>query len=104
MRQIAHLKQQCSLSFIFCKTQRSYKKTMCIYLLFHWFSGENCIIRSSHRRCSIQKGVLKVCKIHRKTPVPEPLFSKFPGANFVFTYRLNLKIFEHSLQKVNETF
>ena len=40
-------------TFTFCKTQKSYKKIMCIYLLFHWFSGENCIIRSSDRRCSI---------------------------------------------------
>ena len=27
-------------SFTFYKTQRSYKKIMCIYFLFHWFSGE----------------------------------------------------------------
>ena len=53
VRQIARLKQQRSLSFTFCKTQRSYEKIMCIYLLFHWFSGENCIIRSSNQRCSI---------------------------------------------------
>ena len=25
-------------------TQRSYEKIMCIYLLFDWFSGENCVI------------------------------------------------------------
>ena len=31
-------------SFTFYKTHRSYEKIMCIYLLFHWFSGENCII------------------------------------------------------------
>ena len=42
MRQITHLKQQRFLSFTFYKTQRSYKKIMCIYLLFHWFSDENC--------------------------------------------------------------
>ena len=42
-------------------------------------------------------GVLKVRKIHRKTPVPESLFNKFAGAAVVFTYPLNLKIFEHSL-------
>ena len=35
VRQIARLKQQRSLSFIFCETQRSYEKIMCIYLLFH---------------------------------------------------------------------
>ena len=33
--QIARLKQQRSLSYAFCKTQRSYEKIMCIYLLFH---------------------------------------------------------------------
>ena len=48
MRKIARLKQQRFLSFTFYKTQRSYEKIMCIYLiiclLFHWFSGENCII------------------------------------------------------------
>ena len=53
VQQIARLKQQCSLSFIFCETPRSYEKIMCIYLLFHWFNGENCIVRSSHQRCSI---------------------------------------------------
>ena len=33
--QIARLKQQRFLSFIFCETPRSYEKIMCIYLLFH---------------------------------------------------------------------
>ena len=32
------------LSFTFYITERSFEKIMCIYLLFHWFSGENCII------------------------------------------------------------
>ena len=41
--QITHLKQQCFLSFTFYKTQRSYEKIMCVYFLFHWFSGENCM-------------------------------------------------------------
>ena len=41
------------LTFIFCETLRFCEKIMCIYLLFHWFNGENCIVRSSHRRCSI---------------------------------------------------
>ena len=31
------------LSFTFYKTQRSYEKIMCLYFLFHWFSGENCM-------------------------------------------------------------
>ena len=41
--QIACLKQQRFLSFTFYKTQRSYEKIMCVYFLFHWFSGENCM-------------------------------------------------------------
>ena len=46
VRQIARLKQQRFLSFIFYITQRSYEKIMCIYLLFDWFSGRNCIVFS----------------------------------------------------------
>ena len=38
--------------------------------------------RSSHRRCSAKKGVLKnFCKFHRKTPMLESLFDKFAGLN-----------------------
>ena len=97
MWQIARLKQQRSLSFIFCETPRSYEKIMCIYLLFHWFNGENCIVRCSHRRCSIQKDICKVHKIHGKTQGQNLFFNKFAGAADVFTYYLNLKIFEHTL-------
>ena len=32
------------LSFIFYITQRSFLKVVYIYFIFHWFSGENCII------------------------------------------------------------
>ena len=30
--------------------------------------------RSSRRRCSLKKVLLEILQIHRKTPVPEPLF------------------------------
>ena len=61
--------------FTFYQTQRSYEKTMCICLLFHWFSGENSIIRSSHRRRSIKKDVLKnFTKFTRKQSVCHSLF------------------------------
>ena len=50
VRQIAHLKQQRFLSFTLYKTQRSYEKIMCIYLLFHWFSGDNYIYISFTQR------------------------------------------------------
>ena len=43
VRQIARIKQQYFLSFTFYKTQRSYEKFICVYFLFHWFSGENGI-------------------------------------------------------------
>ena len=54
-QQIPRLKQQRFLSFTFYITQRSSEKIMCIYLLLHWFSGENCIIFTF----SLQKGQLK---------------------------------------------
>ena len=39
------------LSFTFYKTQRSYEKIMCVYFLFHWLSGENCMLLFSlHNR------------------------------------------------------
>ena len=39
----------------------------------------------------------KVQKIHRKTQGQNLFFNKFVGAADVFTYPLNLKIFEHTL-------
>ena len=36
-------------------------------------------LRSSHRKCSIKKAVLKVLNIHRKTPMLESLFNKVQG-------------------------
>ena len=52
VRHITPLKQKGSLSFTFCKKQKSFEKIMCTYL-FYWFSGENCIIRRNHWRCFI---------------------------------------------------
>ena len=78
--QIASLKQR-FLSFTLDKTQRSYKKIVYLYL-FHWFSGENCIIRSSQRRCFgyYKKVFLKIlqnsqentCARHRSSPSENP--------------------------------
>ena len=47
---------------------------------------------------------LKFAKFTGKHLCQSLFFNKFAGAADVFTYRLNLKIFEHSLQKVNEIF
>ena len=33
-------------------------------------------LRSSHRMCSVKRGVLKLLKFHGKTPVLESLFNK----------------------------
>ena len=43
MWQITRLKQHRFLSPTFFKIQRPYKKNH-VYLLFHWFNGENCVI------------------------------------------------------------
>ena len=59
LRQIAPLKQQRFLSFTFYKTQRSYEKIMCIYLLLHWFTGQNCIIFTF----SLHKGTIDFDKL-----------------------------------------
>ena len=77
--QIAYLKQQRFLSFTFYKTQRSYEKIMCVYFLFHWFSGENCMFLFS-----LFKGRQTSEELKRK------MNDRFSD---VFTYRLNLKNF-----------
>ena len=51
-----------------------------------------------------KKVFLKFAKFTGKHLCQSLFFNKFAGAADVFTYRLNLKIFEHSLWKVNETF
>ena len=50
---------------------------MCIYLLFHWFSGENYIIRSNDQRCSV---FLKSAKFTGKYNCQSLFFNKFAGA------------------------
>ena len=42
----------------------------------------NC--RSSHRRSSVKTVLLKFCKIHRKTPVPESFFNKIAALRQLF--------------------
>ena len=69
-----------------------------VYLLLHWFSGGNCFIRSSYRRCSISKGVLKVQKIHRKTPGQNLFFNKFAGTADILTWK-SLNILYRKLMK-----
>ena len=60
MRQIARLKQQRFSSFTSYKTQRSYQEIMGVYFLFHWFSGENCmLLRSLHKGRQTSKELKK---------------------------------------------
>ena len=84
VRQIARLKQQLFLSFTFCIiTQRSYKKIMCIYLLFDWFGGENCVIFTfSLHKSSVKWSDL----VHLKKAQGNSIFS--------FPYTLFLHIFD----------
>ena len=77
VRQIARLKQQRFLSFTFYITQRSYEKIMCIYFLFHWFSGENCIIF--------------LFSLHKERQTSKELKRNMNDGTIIFTYRLNLK-------------
>ena len=67
--------------FHFYITQRSYEKIMCIYLLFDWFSGENCIISTLF----LHKG--RQTQVKKKHEWCNNRFSD------VFTYCLNLKHF-----------
>ena len=46
-------------------------------LLFLTFSTS--LFRSSHRKCSMKKAVLKILNIHRKTPMLESLFKMVQG-------------------------
>ena len=51
-----------------------------------------------------KKVFLKSAKSTGKHLCQSLFFNKFAGTAVVFTYPLNLKIFEHSLKKVNEIF
>ena len=71
-------------NFIFCAVGMIKKP---LFMLFNVEPFEKSVgidkydaIRSSPRRCSVKKGVLKnFAKIHRKAPVPESLFYKVAG-------------------------
>ena len=57
------------------------------------------------RMCSVKKSVFgNFTKFTGKHLCQSLFFNKFAGTSDVFTYRLNLKIFEHILWKVNEIF
>ena len=51
-----------------------------------------------------KKVFLKLKKFTGKHKAGISFLNKFAGTADVFTYHLNLKIFEHNLQKVNEIF
>ena len=95
--QIARLKQQRSLSFTFCKTKRSYEKIMCIYFLFHWFIGKSLLSEAATRGVLYKTVFLKFAKFTRKHLCQSLIFNKLAVVADVFTYRLNLKIFEYNL-------
>ena len=76
--QIARLEQY-SLSFTFCKTQRSYKKIMCIY----YFTGSVVKIVFSEAATGgvkYKKVFLKFAKLTGEYKCQGLLFNKFAGA------------------------
>ena len=95
MQHIARLKQQRSLSFTFCKIQKAYQKIMCIYFID---SVVKIVLSEAAAGGVLCKRVfLKFAKSTEKHLCQSLFFNKFAGAAAVFTYPLNLKIFEHSL-------
>ena len=84
VQQITCLKQQCFLSFTFYKTQWCCKKFMCIYFLFHWFSGANCMfVFSLYKGWQISKELKR--NMNDGTRDGTIIFLMF------HTYHLNLK-------------
>ena len=78
----------CSLSRIPRKARGKYFNTYYIdfclnsVVTFLPFSNLETPVHRSEavaRRCSVKKVVLKILKIHRKTPVPEFLFNEVAG-------------------------
>ena len=100
VRQMARLKQQRSLSFTFCETRKSCDLTTksCVFICYFIDSVVKIVLSETATGGVLYKKVfLKFKKIHRKTQGQNLFFNKFAGAADVFTYHLNLKIFEHTL-------
>ena len=96
VQHITCLKQQLSLSFTFCKTQKSYEKTMCIC---YFIDSMVKIVLSEAATGGVlyKKAFLKFARSTGKHLCQSLFFNKFAGTAVVFAYPLNLKIFEHSL-------
>ena len=79
VRQIARLKQQHSLSFTFCKTQRSYKK-ICVFICYFIGSVVKIVLSEAATGGVLYKKVfLKLTKFTGTYKCPSLFFNKFAG-------------------------
>ena len=70
----------------------------CVFICYFIDSGvKNVLSKADTGGVPYKKVFLKFVKFTGKHLCQSLLFNKFAGAADVFTYRLNLKIFEHSL-------
>ena len=94
---MACLKQQSSLTFTFCKTKilRENHVDLVVKIVLSEAATGGVLYR---------KLFLKFTKYTGKHLCQGLFFNKFAGVGVVFTYCFNLKIFEHSLEKVREIF
>ena len=93
---ITRLKQQRSLSFTFCKTQKSYKEIMRIYFID---SVVKIVLSEAATRGVLYKKVfLKSAKSTGKHLCQILFFNKFAVAAVVFTYPLNLVLPKENLE------
>ena len=77
--QIARLKQQHSLSFTFCKTQRSYKK-ICVFICYFIGSVVKIVLSEAATGGVLYKKVfLKLTKFTGTYKWPSLFFNKFAG-------------------------
>ena len=77
--QIARLKQQHSLSFTFCKTQRSYKK-ICVFICYFIGSVVKIVLSEAATGGVLYKKVfLKLTKFTGTYKCPSLFFNKFAG-------------------------
>ena len=69
----------------------------CVFIYFIDSVVKNVLSKADTGGVPCKKVFLKFVKFTGKHLCQSLLFNKFAGAADVFTYRLNLKIFEHSL-------
>ena len=72
-------------------------KESCVLICFIDSVVKIVVSEAATRGVLYKRVFLKVQNIYRKTQGQDLFFNKFAGTADVFTYHLNLKIFEHAL-------